>query len=359
MQISAEGLTEVTHQLLRRAGCEEGEAVCVAEHLVNANLKGHDSHGVGMLPVYVDFIARGLLHPNTPARLLRDGGAVLQFAGDRGFGQRVAKEAMQSAIERAAATGVCLMTLSSACHIGRIGTYGEMAAAAGLISIHFVNVNDHSALVAPFAGREARFGTNPICIAFPPSDGNAPFILDFATSIVALGKARVAYLGGKLFDEDVMLDSSGCPTNDPRVMWEGEQRGALRPIARHKGGGLILAAELLAGILSGGGTLQPGNERQGSIINNMTTIVIDPAHLVPLEWLRQEYDAMLAYVRSSERSDPDEPILIAGEPEERIRVQRDAEGIHIVDMEWQKIRAAGIALGMPSEVFADYTREPI
>lgn len=352
MQISAERLTQIAQALLRRAGCEAAEADCVADHLVTANLKGHDSHGVGMLPEYVTFISQNIMHPNTPARLLHDGGAVLQFTGDRGFGQRTGKEAMLAAIERAQTTGVCLMTLSSTCHLGRIGTYGELAAAAGMVSIHFVNVADIAPLVAAYGGSEARFGTNPVCIAFPGSDGNPPFVMDFATSVVALGKARVAYLAGKTFDEEVLLDGDGQPTNDPRVMWEGDPTGALRPIAKHKGGGLILAAELLAGILSGGGTIQPGNERQGAIVNNMTTIVINPAQLVNMAWLHQEYDAMLAYVRSSRVADPDAPIQVAGEPEIHTRRQRQAQGIVISDGEWSKIVQAGVSLGMLAADFA-------
>ncbi|MEC5320205.1 malate/lactate/ureidoglycolate dehydrogenase [Brenneria populi subsp. brevivirga] len=352
MQISESRLIAIAQSLLQKAGSEKTEAACVAEHLVGANLKGHDSHGVGMLPHYVSFIASGIMQPNTPARMIRDGGAVLQFSGDRGFGQRTGKEAMQAAIERVKTTGVCLMTLSSTCHLGRIGTYGEMAAAAGLVSIHFVNVNDLDPIVAPWCGSEARFGTNPICIAFPKSDNNAAFVLDFATSIVALGKTRVAYLAGKKFDEEVMLDANGVSTNDPRVMWEGEKHGALKPIARHKGGGLVLAAEMLAGLLSGGGTIQPENPRHGAIVNNMTTIVIDPANMVSMAWLQKEYDAMLDYVRSSRAPDPEQPILIAGEPEINTRARRLADGIVISDQEWQKIVDAGLSLGMTSADFA-------
>ncbi|ACS85398.1 malate/lactate/ureidoglycolate dehydrogenase [Musicola paradisiaca] len=351
MQIVSERLTQIARALLQKAGCDESEACCVADHLVSANLKGHDSHGVGMLPEYVTFISQGIMHPNTPARQVQDAGAILQFAGDRGFGQRTGRDAMQAAIERVKTTGVCLMTLASTCHLGRIGTYGEMAADAGLISIHFVNVSDIAPLVAPFSGSEARFGTNPICIAFPGSDTQPPFILDFATSLVALGKTRVAWLAGKTFDEPVMLDSAGNPTGDPKVMWEGDKTGALLPIARHKGGGLILAAELLAGILSGGGTIQPENPREGAIVNNMTTILIDPGKLVDMAWLQQEYDAMLAYVRSSKAPNPASPILIAGEPERQMRQQRLAQGVTLSDGEWQKIVAAGISLGMAEQDF--------
>lgn len=353
MNISAECLKIITHKFLVLAGSSEAEANIVAEHLVEANLKGHDSHGVGMLTEYARSIHEGLLHPDTPLRLVNDAGAVLQFAGDRGYGQRIGKEAINSAIERAKQTGVCLMTLSKTNHLGRIGTYAEQAVAEGMISIHFVNVVDFPrSLVAPFCGSKARFGTNPICIAMPKTVENPAFVLDFATSMVAVGKTRVAYLAGKKFDENVMLDGDGKPTNDPKVMWEGTQQGVLRPIANHKGGGLIMACELLAGLLSGGGTNQPRNERKGAIVNNMTTFVIDPTKLAPQDWFGEEYDEMIRYVRSSPAPFPEEhPILIAGEPEIIKKTERLNSGIEISDKEWEEIFLAGKSFGMDKADF--------
>ena len=351
MLISAKQLLEITVNFLQAAGSEEAEAAIVAEHLVEANLKGHDSHGVGMLVQYADSIHKGLLHPNTPARVLNDMGALLQFSGDRGYGQRTGREAMAMAIERAQTTGVCLMTLARTNHLGRIGTYGEQAAAAGMISIHFVNINDFPPQVAPFCGSKARFGTNPVCIAMPGTDKHSPFLLDFATSIVAVGKTRVAYLAGEKFDEDNMLDASGMPTNDPKVMWE-EPKGALRPIANHKGGGLIMACELLAGLLSTGGTIQPENKREGALVNNMTTIVIHRDKLVDNSWFDSEFDAMLEYVRSADAPDPvNHPILIAGEPEIEKKTQRLKVGIEISDREWEAICLAGAAFGLTEQDF--------
>lgn len=353
MNIAAESLQKIVQAFLENAGSSAAEALCVAEHLVQANLKGHDSHGVGMLVQYAQSIQEGLLKPNTAARLINDAGAVLQFSGDRGYGQRTGKEAMAAAIERAKQTGVCLMTLAKTNHLGRIGTYGEQAAAEGMISVHFVNVTDfNAALVAPFCGSAARFGTNPICIAMPKSPENPAFILDFATSVVALGKTRVAYLAGKKFDEEVMLDAKGHPSNDPKTMWE-EPTGALRPIAKHKGGGLIMACEFLAGLLSGGGTFQPENPREGAIVNNMTTFVVDPTKLAAKDWFGAEYDAMIDYIRSSPAPFPnDHPILISGEPEIRTATQRLANGIDISDNEWQAITDAGVALGMQQTLFS-------
>ena len=351
MKLTADQLKSVATRFLIAGGSTQEEAQTVAQHLVEANLKGHDSHGIGMLVQYAKSLQEGLLKPNTPARLVNDAGAILQFHGDRGYGQRTGKEAMQAAIERAKTTGVCLMTLAKTNHLGRIGTYGEQAIAAGMMSIHFVNVIDFHPIVAPYCGSQARFGTNPICIAMPATSENQPFLLDFATSMVAHGKGRVAYLAGKKFDEDVFLDSKGIPTNDPQVLFH-EPLGALRPIARHKGGGLVAACELLAGLLSGGGTMQPQNERCGAIVNNMTTFVVDPEKLAPRAWLGQEYDAMIDYIRSSPAPFPKEhPVLIAGEPEHQTKAERLSQGITISDNEWQAIIQAGLSLHMQPEDF--------
>ncbi len=346
MKISVDRLRLLAPATLRALGCAPDEADLVATHLIEANLRGHDSHGVGMLPFYIASARQGTLKPNTPARLLNDGGAILQFAGDRGFGQRTGREAMDAAIARAQQTGLVLMTLSATHHLGRIGSYGEQAVAAGMISIHFVNVIDFpQMLVAPFNGSSPRFGTNPVCIAIPGGKRHPAFVLDFATSMVAYGKARVAYLAGRQFADDVLLDAAGHPTREPRVMFE-PPLGALRPIAGHKGGGLIMAAELLAGLLSGGGSVQPAHPRDGGIVNNMTTLVIDPARLVDMQWFAAEYDALVDYVKSSPSPDPADPVQLAGDPERQRRAQRLVDGIEIADGEWDGILAAAAQLGV-------------
>ena len=346
MKVSAETLHKVAVATLQALGSEPAEAVIVADHLMAANLKGHDSHGIGMLPFYVTSAQAGTLQPNQPAWLLNDSGAILQFDGERGYGQRVVREAVDAAIERVGQTGIVLMTVRNSHHMGRIGSYGEQVAAAGKIGLFFVNVVDFpQPLVAPFGGSAARFGTNPLCVAFPAGNQEAPFILDFATSMVAYGKTRVAHLAGKSFDEDVMLDAGGHPTANPAVMHE-EPKGALRPIAAHKGGGLITAIEFLAGLLSAGGTLQPQNPREGGIVNNLTAILIDPAAVTDLDWLREEYDAMAAYIRSSPAPEGQPPLMLAGEPERIRERQRLAAGIEISDNEWAAILDAASRAGI-------------
>ncbi len=354
MRYKKEYLYNVAMAFLKATGSDDYEAPLVADHLIKANLRGHDSHGIGMLAQYAGFLKDGRLRPNTAPTVKKDAGAILQFEGNRGYGQRVGYDATNMAIERAKKTGICMYTIARTCHLGRIGTYGEQAVAQGMVSVHFVNVNHFGVLVAPFSGSKARFGTNPFCCSIPATDKYGPFILDFATSIVALGKTRVAWLAGTEFDEQVILDPQGHPTANPTCMWEGE-RGALMAFAKHKGSGLCWACELMAGILSGGETIQPGHPQDGSIVNNMTAFIIDPAALCDLDWMKREIDAMNDYVKSSPAPDPvNNPVLMPGEIERIRTADRSARGVEISDNEMAAIRRVSLEAGVPREVL-DYT----
>ena len=158
-------------------------------------------------------------------------------------------------------------------------------------------------------------------------------------------------LAGKTFDEPVIVDPQGRLTNAPNVMWQ-EHPGALLAFAKHKGSGLCFACELMAGILSGGQTIQPEHERNGSIVNNMTAFVIDPAALCNIEFMKKEMDAMVDYVKSAPMADPiNHPILMPGEPE-RIRTEeRSRLGVEIADGEWQVIKKTCLDAGVSEEVF--------
>lgn len=343
--IAAPALKNLLHAILQHTGSDESEAAIVAGHLVDANLAGHDSHGAIMLPVYVKNVRKGLLIPNTSAGLVRDDGAILIFDGQRGYGQRVAAEAMAAAITRCRDTGLVLMTLRNSHHIGRIGSYGEQSIAAGLVSLHFVNVIDHGPLVAPFGGRDARFATNPICIAMPATGTNPSVLLDMATSRVARGKAMVAMNKGEKMAEGLLLDADGEPTTDPGVMFR-EPAGALLPFGEHKGYGLAFFCELLAGVLTGGGTIQPENPRFGSIVNNMFTFVVDPARLVDHDWMQREIDAVTAYVKASPPAAAGGSVLVAGDPERNRRAERLLNGVELDDATWEELLAAGESVGL-------------
>lgn len=348
MTFAHDRLREIAARLLAAAGAAGPDAGTVADHLVDANLAGHDSHGVGMLPQYVRAIQAGLLDPRAHALVEDRGGAVLAADGRTGFGQVVAREAIAAAMARARETGVAVVALRNAFHVGRVGTYGEQAAAAGLASVHFVNVVGHGPIVAPFGGGDARLSTNPVCVAIPGAGGEPPFLLDFATSLVALGKVRVAVDRGLPMPPGHLLDASGRPTTDPAAMFS-DPRGAILPFGLHKGYGLAVACELLAGALGGGGTIPTVARQPGRITNNMLSFVLDPARLPGAPRSGEEMAAVLGFVKASPPADPAAPVLVAGEPERAARAQRLAGGIPVDAATWDQIVDAGRSVGLALE----------
>lgn len=333
-------------------GSSEYEQNLVADQLVGANLAGHDSHGVGMVPTYVFGRLAGELNINSHPTVVTDHGHLSILDGNMGFGQVNGFEAMEHAIARANQHGSAIVGLRNSYHIGRIGHWGEQCAAAGLASIHFVNVSGHGPRVAPYGGREARFVTNPVCFAIPggPERDGRPtpkVLLDMATSKIAFGKARVAFEEGKPVPPDTMIDGQGRVTTDPSCMMGPEREGALLAFGEHKGSGLAIMAELLGAALIGGPTMQPGNPRRANrTVNNMLSIVIDPeATGVGLDGLAAEAQAFIDYVQSSELREGFAEVLMPGDPENRARVAR-AQGIPVDDNTCDLLRRAAAKAGV-------------
>ena len=346
--VSSAALTAAIAAIVKQAGSIELEAALVAGNLVEANLKGHDSHGVGMIPRYADAIKEGGLAVNAHASIVLDTGALLTVNGNRGYGQVVAREATAFAIERARRHGSCILGLSCAHHIGRVGAWAEQAAAAGLVSVHFVNVMARS-IVAPWGGRDARHGTNPFCVGIPRA-GAEPVILDFATSRIAQGKTRVAYNKGEKLKPGIVIDDKGNPSTDPRYAVV-DPVGAILPFGEHKGSGLAFVCEILGGALSGGPTWNPEsalNEGSGrrAVINGMLSILIDPARLGTAQNLSQGLDAFIAWFKASPPADYVEKVQIAGEPERDTMKKRLESGIPIDANTWEEIQLAGEKFGL-------------
>ena len=332
--------------VLIAAGSSAEEAEKVAANLVMANLSGHDSHGVGMLPRYVDAVLEGGLSPNASVQTVLDAGSLLSLNGQRGYGQVIGEQAMALGIARAKSHGSCIMALAESHHLGRIGHFAEMAVDQGLVSLHFVNVKSR-AVVAPWGGTDGRFGTNPCCIGIPLKD-QPPFILDFATSRVAQGKMRVAYNQGKKVAPGLLMDEHGQPTTDPGVVVVPQPNGffgALMPFGEHKGYGMAVACELLGGALTGGGTWHSPSVEGRAIINSMLTILIDPARLGNQAAFDTEARAFVDWLRQSPPADGFDRVQIAGEPERAIRLQREQDGIEVDLQTWQEIVLAANKVG--------------
>ena len=333
--------------ILDAAGSSRAEAEQVAANLVFANLSGHDSHGVGMAPRYVDAIAEGGLVPNASIRVDADLGSLMSLDGQRGYGQIVGVQAMDLGIERARRQGSCIFTLAHAHHLGRIGHFAEMATAAGLVSIHFVNVMARP-VVAPFGGGDGRFGTNPCCIGVPLR-GAEPFILDFATSRVAQGKMRVAHNKGERVAPGTLIDERGAPTTDPAVVVVPQANGffgALMTFGEHKGYGMAVACELLGGALSGGGTWHRPADGRRAVYNGMLTVLIDPAKLGTEASFQAEATAFVDWLRQCPPGAGFDAVQIAGEPERRARAARERDGIVVDTATWAELVAAGAKVGV-------------
>ncbi len=191
MNIPVEKLKALLLKILKHGGSDKYEAEIVADHLIQANLRGHDSHGAMMVSWYMAWVKAGHLKSNTPARKVKGEGAFLVFDGGRGFGQRTAREALDAGIIHCRETGMAIVTLKDSGHIGRLGTYGEQAVEAGLVSLHFANAHDSPLMVAPVGGKKSLFMTNPICFAMPGTNKTEPIVMDYATSSMAYGKAAV------------------------------------------------------------------------------------------------------------------------------------------------------------------------
>jgi uncharacterized oxidoreductase len=312
--------------LLRAAGASARESELAAGHLVEANLTGHDSHGVGMLPRYVAALLAGELRLGQTIDCVTDAGSLLVIDGGGGLGQSVGHQAMALAIERARQHGCVVMALRNAHHLGRIGHWAEQAIAAGLASVHFTNVVNSKPSVAPHGGTRARFVTNPFTVGLPVP-GAEPLVLDFATSAVAQGKVRVAYNRGERLPAGSLIDAGGRETDDPAVLFEPQdgRLGALRTMAAHKGSALAITCELLAGALSGGATMQPGSALpKAAIWNNMLAIVFDPERLGTGQSFESQAREFIEWVKSSPASadQPEADILTPGEAERRSRARR-------------------------------------
>jgi uncharacterized oxidoreductase len=323
------------------AGSNAREAALIARHLVEANLCGHDSHGAGVVPAYLRNARDGRLVLNRRLGTSVDTGSMLVCDGGLGAGQVMAHDAMQLGIARAREAGSCAVALRESHHVGRIGHWAEQCAAAGMVSIHFVNVVA-GAYVAPFGGTVARLGTNPFAAGFPRQGGD-PVIVDFATSRLAMGKIRIAHNKGETLPDGVAIGPDGRPVNDPAVMF-AEPRGALTTFGGHKGWGMQLACELLGAALVGA-PVQSGPDLDGGLINSMFSVIVAPDRLGTAGLYAQRLEEVAAWVTSENADGPGE-VLLPGMPERRIRAERIAGGIPFDRESWEQLAAAAAGVGV-------------
>src|ERR1700716_3687186 len=334
-------LIDFVTEVFAHAGSSAEEARRIATYLTTANLTGHDSHGVIRVPVYIRWRNNGSIIPNQTIEVPIDTPSLAVVDGRFGYGQTVGPQAVKIGIEKCKATGLAAVALRNAGHIGRVGDWAEMAAAEGLVSIHFVNAAG-SVLVAPYGGVERRLSTAPYCVGIP-RNGERAIVLGFETSIVAEGKVLVAGRGGKKLPKGALIDLDGNLSEDPAVLYgphsaEGPRdhsqgKGAIRAFGEHKGSGLAFICEWLGGALTGTGATGP-NRR---FANGMFAVYVDPKVVDTSNFFDGEISRYVTYFKDTMPAAGTDAVLIPGEPEAKMRAERTKNGVPLPDDTWAAI----------------------
>ena len=348
--VDAGELTSYVKRMFEALGAPAPDADAVASHLVDANLKGHDSHGVIRASQYVARTQEGRYRPGTTPVIEQDTATTTVVNGNWNYGQVVGRFTMDHAIRKARDQGVSVAVAHRGGHAGRIGAYGEQAAQAGMIAIACVNLHGGGQLVAPFGGGRRRLGTNPIVFAAPTEDPEAPFVLDMATSVGAEGKVRVARNRGVELQPGWILDGDGRPSTEPLDLYGGDppgsrQPGALLPVGGpvgYKGFGLSMAVEFLAGALLPTVATRPDDEVGG---NAIFMTVIDPEHFAGRGPFEHSLSNLIEMVKEPPFAEGFDEVMTAGEPERRRKADRLVSGIELEDTTWAQLVEAGVEVG--------------
>ena len=341
-------LHKITFEVFRAVGAPDEEARIVANHLIAANLAGHDSHGIIQVPVYVDRIRKGDIVPNALFEVVKETPNTVAVNGNWGFGFVVTEKTMRLVIQKAKANNVAAGTVAQQGHIGRLTDYGLMAAREGLIGLMTADSGRITKHVAPFGGREPKLGTNPICMTFP-SNLEGPVYFDFATSAVAGNKIKVAAVRGQKVAEGLILDKDGNPTTEPNDYFQG---GTILPVGGaqgHKGYGLGFMVEVLTSLLTGlgFGHYPPGRHNDGVFM-----AAFNVAAFRPLEQFKQEVTEFAHYMKSSAPAKGFTEVFYPGELEWRTEQKMRKEGIFVEDATWKELQALVQELGLAETIGA-------
>lgn len=317
-----------------------------ARMLVAANLRGIDSHGVHLLSYYVKQIAAGQVHPTAEGRVMSESGACLTYDGENGLGQVTARNCCEHAVRLAREHGISIVTARETNHFGACFWWARRIAVEDMLGLVFCNA---SSLVAPWQGKEPKFGTNPICMAVPPygEDGQEPWLLDMATTTVAANRIFKAWINEQPeIPAGWAMDSEGVPTTDTEMAY----RGLVSPLGGYKGYGLAMMVEILCSVLGGGAM---GPELGGIRFTNKPVrvshayIAIDVQRFLPVVEFQARIEKLIGMMKSSAPAKGYEEILVPGEPEKRIQADRLKSGIPIPDGNWNDLVEAASRLSVP------------
>jgi len=345
MKIAAEALRRTVQAIFTAAGSNEHEAATMGRILVDANLVGHDSHGVIRVPAYIEQLLAGRVAVNRHISTISQVGAISIVDGNTGFGQVIGGEVVDLGVAQAREHGISLVGLRNAGHLGRIGYLAEKAAEQGVVSLHFVSAaSPGGAQIAAFGGRDRRMAANPMAAGVPVADGD-PIIVDIATSEIAVGKIRVARNKGIRLPYPCIIDADGNPTDDPNSLFANPP-GAVMTFGGHKGYALNLLFDLLAGALTGAGIHHRGVRSSVQSGNNLLSIFIDPKLFVDTGAMTDQILDYVAWLKESVPIKSGEEVRIPGERSRENRKRNALQGIFVDDTTWEELLLAAEKVGL-------------
>ncbi len=341
VRVPAAAIRRQLEEVFRKWGLSEAEIAPTAEIMVETDLRGIDSHGLAMLPLYAQWRRTGQLSFPAEIRVVRDAPVTALIDGGNGLGHAPSHKAMHLAVEKAKKTGLAAVAVRHSNHFGAAGAYALIAARAGLIGLAATSAG--SATMVPTRGRKPMFGTNPMAFA-APAGKNKPFVLDMATSTVAVGKVKLAWFAGKPLPRGWTLDPSGREVTDAAEAFDGHGRlkpgygmtplGGSPELSSHKGYGLAALVEILCCMLPGATYLGTRDARRGKVDRQNIGhffLAIDPAAFRDFGDYAFDVDDMADALRASEPVDPEQPVLVAGDPEDAAFAERSRDGVPVPD----------------------------
>jgi len=360
MRVDPDRLEAAARTLLATTGAPESTAAAVAASLVDADLRGHGSHGVIRVPLYAEKAAAGAADPTATPTVTADGGATVHLDGNDAFGQVVGREAVSVLGERAAEHGVAAVGLRDATHLGRVGEWGERTAAAGLCFAAFVNSQSGGYNVAPAGSADRLLSTNPVCFAVPTFDAlDHDVVLDIATSQVAHGKVRERAWVGASAPEGWAVTDAGEPYTDAEAFEAGED-GAQLPlggaVSGYKGTGLAVVAELFAGVFGDG--LVAGDRDGGRSNNAALFVAVDPLRFTTRAGVERRVRTLADHLAGADYDAGPSPgvaargdrFVLPGRPEHETAARNRAEGVPLDDDIVDRLRALaderGVEIGL-------------
>lgn len=344
--VSAEQLMEIAKGLLVAAGASAEEAATIAKYNIGANLVGHDSHGIILIPTYIDRVKAGHIVPQAPWVITQETPTTTVVDAHWGFGYAATDRAMKYTIEKAKRSSVAAATVFRQSHIGRLASYPLMAAAEGMIAMITADSGRSAKAVAPFGGAKARLGTNPISFAIP-SNLEGPLVFDMATSAAAAGKINVATARGEQVPPGWLIDAQGRPSTDPKVLKQG---GALLPLGGaegYKGTGLAVIVEILAGLLTGLGF---GIDPSGRHNDGCFMAVFNVQAFRDLNTFKQEVTEFAQYLKDTPLAVGSTEVFYPGEVEFRKEQDRRANGVPVEDATWNTLRKLAGEYGLADKL---------